>query len=264
MRLKKQLFFLLLPLLFLSACSPKEIVYFQDLTPDSTEIAISNAGVIRLRPLDKISIIVNTDNQQLNNMFNLATASRTIGGSGGGGQNVSTYTIDQQGDIDFPHVGKIHVEGMTREEVAATIKNRLVSESLVKNPIVTVEFVNLTINILGEVSKPGRYDIDKDELTILDAIGMAGDLAIVGKRNKVMVLRNEDGKQKVYGINMTSGEEIFNSPAYYLQQGDIVYVQPNSKRARESTTNGNTVRSASFWISVTSLIISVINLLNRL
>ena len=146
---------------------------------------------------------------------------------------------------------------MTREKVAAHIKQELQSRDLVKDPVVTVEFMNLSVDVMGEVNRPGRYSIDKDNITILDALSQAGDLTIYGKREKVLVLRNENGKQRVYGINLCSADHIYSSPAYYLQQNDVVYVEPNDTKARQSTVNGNNVRSTSFWISLASLLTTI-------
>lgn len=172
-------------------------------------------------------------------------------------RGVSGYTVDLQGNIDFPVLGKVHVADMTREEVAVLIKSELQSRDLIKDPVVTVEYMNLSISVMGEVNRPGRYNIDKDHLTILDALSQAGDLTIFGKREKVLVLRNEDGKQRVYGINLCSAEHLYTSPVYYLQQNDVVYVEPNDTKARQSTVNGNNVRSTSFWISLASLLTSI-------
>ncbi|MEO3519325.1 polysaccharide export protein, partial [Phocaeicola vulgatus] len=153
--------------------------------------------------------------------------------------------------------GKLHVQDMTREEVAVYIKKELQSHDLIKDPVVTVEFMNLSVNVMGEVNRPGRYNIDKDHLTILDALSQAGDLTIYGKREKVLVLRNENGKQRVYGINLCSADHLYSSPVYYLQQNDVVYVEPNDTKARQSTVNGNNVRSTSFWISLASLLTTI-------
>ena len=117
--------------------------------------------------------------------------------------------------------------------------------------------MNLCISVLGEVNNPGRFNIDRDRVTILDALSMAGDLTIYGNRFKVMVMRQEGDVQRVYGVNLTSGKQIYTSPVYYLQQNDVVYVEPNEVRARQSTVNGNNVRSTSFWISLASLLTSI-------
>ena len=153
--------------------------------------------------------------------------------------------------------GAIHVAGRHREDIAELIKGLLIKENLVKDPNVTVEFMNLRISVLGEVNTPGCYSIDRDCMTVVDALSLAGDLTIYGNRTKVMVLRQEDGMQRVYGLDLTSGENVYSSPAYYLQQNDIIYVEPNKVKARQSTVNGNNVRSTSFWISLASLLTSV-------
>jgi polysaccharide export outer membrane protein len=164
-----------------------------------------------------------------------------------------TYTVDSDGNIDFPVVGKLHIAGMNREQVAAYVKDQLVSKDYVKDAVVTVEYANLGYSVLGEVSKPGRFNIDKDRITILDAISAAGDLTIYGKRENILVQREENGERKFYRVNLNSGENLYSSPVYYLQQNDIIYVEPNTMRARQSNVNGNNVLSASFWVSLASL-----------
>ena len=215
---------------------------------------------ITVQPEDKISIIVNSRDPQLTNLFNLPYVSQQLGlpsETPGSSRGVSGYTVDANGDIDFPVLGKVHVAGMKRQEIAEYIKGELIRENLVKDPVVTVEFMNLCISVLGEVNNPGRFSIDRDRLTVLDALSLAGDLTIYGNRYKVIVLRQEDDVQRVYGIDLTSGEHVYSSPAYYLQQNDVVYVEPNAVKARQSTVNGNNVRSTSFWISLASLLTSV-------
>lgn len=220
---------------------------------------VLNPLEIRVRPEDKISILVNSKDPLLMDLFNLPIISRQIGSSSGtsNSQGISGYTVNKDGNIDFPVLGKIHVEGMTREEIAAHIKDKLMTQNLVKDPVVTVEFMNLTVSVLGEVAHPGRFNIDKDRLTLLDAISMAGDLTVYGKRDNVLVQRDEDGKKVLYKVNLNSGHDLYASPVYYLQQNDIIYVEPNSVRARQATVNGNNVRSASFWMSLASLLTTI-------
>ncbi len=255
-----------LSLMIVGCKAPENVVYFQDLRPGESEIILPAPLEITVRPEDKISILVNSRDPQLTDLFNLPYVSRQLGVSsrynysgynGSTSQGISGYTVDANGDIDFPVLGKIHVAGMRREEIATHIKNELITKNLVKDPVVTVEFMNLCISVLGEVNTPGRFNIDRDRVTILDALSMAGDLTIYGKREKVLVLRQEGDLQRVYGINLTSGEHIYTSPAYYLQQNDVVYVEPNNVKARQSTVNGNNVRSTSFWISLASLLTSI-------
>ena len=220
-------------LLAVSCAAPTNISYFQD-----TDVVGLSQPVqenhIRLRPEDKVAIIVNTSNDQLTNLFNLPYISQRLGGvsqsvSSNYSQAVSGYTIDEAGEIDFPVVGKIHVAGLTRPELAVRIKEELINRNLVKDPVVTVEFMNLTIAVMGEVNRPGRYAIEKDKLTLLDALSMAGDLTIFGNRENVKVLRVVDGKQVSYKVDLCNAQSVFSSPVYYIQQDDLIYIEPNDK-----------------------------------
>ena len=250
----------------LVACStPARITYFQDLRPGESEQQVVAATEIKVRPGDKLSIIVNSRDPQLTQLFNLPYVTQQIGrgststssSSSATSQGVSGYTVDEEGRIDFPVLGKIEIAGKNREEIAAFIKEELLAKNLVKDPVVTVEYMNLCISVLGEVASPGRYSIDRDKVTLLDAISMAGDLTIYGKREKVLVLREENGVQRVYGVNLCSADHLYTSPVYYLRQNDVVYVEPNNVRARQATVNGNNVRSTSFWISLASLLTTI-------
>jgi polysaccharide export outer membrane protein len=122
-------------------------------------------------------------------------------------------------------LGEIYAEGQTKEQFAELIKNKLIDENYINNPIVTVQPINLNIYITGEVRKPGAYEITKSHITLLEAIAMAGDLTIYGKRNNVKVIREKNGERKIYNIDLRSSE-LFNSPAYYLQQNDFIYIEP--------------------------------------
>jgi polysaccharide export outer membrane protein len=245
---------------FTGCKSPTNISYFQDIDSVSSPV-VANPLEIKVRPGDKLSIIVKSKDPALAELFNLATMTRRLGYSVSssltGGDNVSLYTVDGEGMIDFPVLGLIKVGGLNRREVSNLIKNELISHELVKDPTITVEFDNMFVSVLGEVNNPGRYDINRDCLTILDVIGMAGDLTIFGKRENVVLIRNIDGKTSTYHIDLTKIDDIYRSPAYNIQQNDVIYVEPNDTRARQSTVNGNNVRSTSFWISFASLLTSV-------
>ena len=252
---------LLLAILLCSCATPRQITYFQDLH-DGVNKTITNSKIVRVKPEDKISIIVKSKDPQLAELFNLPIVSYRVGqGStsalGSGSQQVSSYSVNSKGFIDFPVLGEIYVEGQTREEIASNVKKKLIDQNLIKDPVVTVEFDNLSYSVLGEVNRPGKFVIDRDRVTILDAISAAGDLTIYGKRDNITVLRHEYNKETVYTINLCSGNELFESPAYYLQQNDVVYVEPNDARARQSTVNGNNVRSTSFWLSLASLLTTI-------
>ena len=255
-------------LLAVSCSTPKDVVYFQDLSYGQT-VQAEKVLDIRVKPEDKLSIIVNTQDPSLSSLFNLiqtssriqstTSATSKVGetGASGSGQ-ISYYTVNPQGDINFPVLGEIHIAGMTRYEVAEYIRGRLMEEDLVKDPIVTVEFANTGITVLGEVSSPGRYEFNKDRMTILDAIAMAGDLTLNGRREDLLVLRADGaGKQQAYFINLTDTHNVYSSPVFYLQQDDVVYVAPNKKKIRETTPNGNSPFTPSFWISLGSIALTI-------
>ena len=259
MRFCKTLSLILMVLAAVSCSTPKGISYFQDLQPGVTELTITDPVEIKVGPKDKLSILVNAQDPKLTNMFNLPILSQQIGleTTSNTTRGVSGYTVDNNGYINFPVLGQVKVEGMTREQIAAYLTDQIKEKELIKDPVVTVEFMNLGVSVLGEVNKPGRISINRDNMTILDALSEAGDLTIFGTREKVLVLRQENGHQKIYKINLCSADQIYSSPVYYLQQNDVVYVIPNDTKSRQSTVNGNTVRSTSFWISLASLITSI-------
>ncbi len=260
MKIAKLLTLLSIVMLMLASCAtPKHISYFKDMRPGGSGLTLPEPTEIRIRPKDKLSILVNSQDLRLTNLFNLPIVSQQIGQETSSNKNggMSGYTVNSYGDIDFPVLGALHVQGMTREEVASYIKQELQSHDLIKDPVVTVEFMNLVISVLGEVNTPGRFNIDRDNLTILDALSLAGDLTIYGNRKNVLVMRNENGIQRVYGIDLCSANQLYSSPVYYLQQNDVVYVEPNDTKARQSTVNGNNVRSTSFWISLASLLTTI-------
>lgn len=251
-------------LLMGSCASVKQVPYFQDL--DSLNLSAPTAITeVTLRPGDKISIIVHSKDPQLATLFNLPTYSYQVGVQGmnsgySSAYRVANYTLDEEGEINFPILGKINATGMTREGLSTYIQKELYNQNLLKDAIVTVEFVNLNVTILGEVSRPGRYEVDRDKFTILDAIAKAGDLTIFGERSSVYVIREEDKALTYYQVNLNSAMDVYSSPVYYLQQNDVIYVQPNQMRARQSTVNGNNILSASFWVSIASLLSTILAL----
>lgn len=258
---------LLVAFMLFSCATPDKIAYFQDTAGQDKTINLPQA-TIRLQPGDMISIIVNTKDAESAGMLNLPVVTARLGsasreGNSNAGQ-MSGYTLDPNGDVDFPIVGKINLKGLTRSEASEKIKKVLLDNHLVSdvfNPVVTIEFMNLGISIMGEVARPGHFALNKDNLNILDALSMAGDLTIYGNRENVRVIRTEGDVQKTYNVDLTSAESTLNSPVYYLKQDDIIYVEPNDVKMRQSTVNGNNVRSTAFWISLASLFATIINII---
>ena len=239
-------------LLVVSCSTQKKVPYFQDLN-EGESVKIAAPQDIRLKSGDQFTIHVNSKDQELALPLNLIRSTNSSGN-----ETRLAYTVDERGYIDFPTLGEIYVEGKTRDELAKHIKSIILEKKLVLDPIVIVGFHNQQVSVIGEVSRPGKYDINKDRFTVLDALALAGDLTIQGKRDNITVLREEYGVQKAYSLNLNDAAQFHASPAYYLQQNDIVYVEPNHAKAGSSSINGNTVRSVSFWFSVASLALTLI------
>ncbi len=267
---KSTLSVLILACLAVSCSTPKNIAYFQGSeNADVFEIAMAENKAIRVEPYDKLSIMVSCKDPALAQMFNLqvytnTTAQRT-GYNGtesfrdynvGYSDGINGFTVSAEGTIDYPILGKIKVAGMTRNELAAFIKGEIMGRGLIKDPVVTVEFLNVGVSILGEVNSPGRYDMNVDVLPLMEALSLARDLTIQGNRENIKVLRKEGDKIQTYVVDITDAKKLTSSPAYYLKQGDIVYIEPNNIRKRQTTNNGNSVLNVSFWVSVASLLTS--------
>ena len=247
------LFFL--SLLALASCrTPTDITYLQDLTVLDT-IPTQADGFIRFQPGDRISIMVHSRDKDISQLFNLYSQSGGMGMMGGNGQ-YGGYTVAPDGTIDFPVLGKLQVAGLTRHELQEMVKERILSESLCLDPTVIVNYSGLSFYVIGESGK-GERQIYKDRINILEAVAMAGDLSIDGLRTNVLVLRQEGDHQVSYRIDLTDSKSVYNSPAYYIQQNDLVYVEPNDKAKRGSTVMGSQAYTPSFWFGMFSSVMSV-------
>ena len=246
-----------------SSCSTvKDIAYFQNKVVNQPEKIDKHAGIV-IQAKDMLSIVVSSRNPELVSMFNLPIVSYQAGSemvSGAGMQRLLGYVVDNSGYIDFPVLGPLKVAGMTRWELAETIKNKLLKDGLLTDAVVTVEFMNFKVSVLGEVNSPGTYTIEGDKVTVLQAISLARDLTIFGLRENVSVIRERDGERTIYQINLCD-VNLFKSPAYYLQQNDIIYVEPNKEKSRQSTTDDKTLRMTSILVSGGSLLISLATLI---
>ena len=252
-------------LMLLASCGSKtsrNINYLQEAQKDTTVSMLPEEGIL-VQPKDMISIVVSSRNPELSAMFNLTNVSYQAGGetsTTGSYNRILGYSVDNNGNIDFPIVGKINVSGLTRWQVADKVKEELVSRNLLKDPVVSVEFLNFKVSVLGEVAHPGTYTVTGDKITLLEALSLAGDLTIYGRRDRVSVIREINGKRTVY-INDLRSMDLFTSPSYYLKQNDVVLVEPNKVRAGQSTINENSLKSTSFWMSVGSFLVTIANLI---
>ena len=254
-----------LSLVAVSCGSYKNIPYFQDKVINNPEAIDRHAGIV-IQPKDMLSIVVSSRTPELTPMFNLPIVSYNAGSemvSSAGSQRIMCYSVDNDGYIDFPVLGKIKVSGKTRWELADVIKKELLDRKYLDDAVVTVEFTNFKVSVLGEVTSPGTYNIEGDKVTILQALSLARDLTIFGKRENVSVIREQNGKRVIYEVDLTS-TDLFNSPAYYLQQNDIVYVEPSKVKQRQSTMDDKGLRITSIAISSGSLLVSLATLVTTL
>lgn len=244
--------------LLLTACtSSKKILYLQDVQPLKQQ-DIENQYEVKIHNDDLLAIMVNSKNPELALPFNMPLVSYQMGYQNTYTQRILGYLVDSDGNIDFPILGKIHVAGMTRKELTEYLKQRLMDEDYIKDPIVTIQFLNFKISVMGEVNRPGSFDISSDRITLLEALSKAGDLTIYGRRDRVAVIREVDGVRTILYHDLRSSD-IFQSPCYYLQQNDIVYVEPNKAKTGQSRINQN--NSVSVWTSVISVLTSIVTLI---
>lgn len=250
---KSFLGFIVFAFLFTACDMTKDVTYFQNVAANKQQ-TIRQLPEITIGKDDLLAIIVNSKDPELALPFNMPLTSFQIGSQSVPQQRLLGYLVDSDGNIDFPILGKIQVIGLTRKQLTELIKNRLISERLINDPVVTVQFLNFKISVMGEVSRPGTFTLSSDRITILEALAMAGDMTIYGKRDRVAVVREENGKRTTVYHDLRSAN-LFNSPYYYLQQNDIVYVEPNKARSGQSIINQNT--SASVWLSAVSIMTSI-------
>lgn len=248
-------------LLSASCSTYKKINYIQDAQIDSALTMIANQGIV-IQPQDMISIVVSSRNSELARMYNLPVVSYQAGSESAmmssANQRLIGYSVDNEGNINFPELGKIHVAGLNRWQLAEQIRTQLCD--VVKDAIVTVEFMNFKVSVTGEVTNPGVFNISGDKVTLFEALSLARNLTIFGRRDGVYVIREQNGQRTIYQVDLRT-VDMFNSPAYYLQQNDVVYVEPNRVRAGQSTINENNIKSVSIWVSIGSFLTTIATLI---
>lgn len=230
---------------FLSSCASKrDVVYFQDAGSFET-IVNNNSFVPKFKVDDVVSIYISTLDAEASVPFNLFRGAT----EGGIRPEQVDYIVDMQGEIDFPVIGKLKIIGLSPEELRVLLRNRL--SDYLKNPIINIRLRNFTVTILGEVNRPGTYQVNGEQITILEALGLASDLTIKGMRKNVLVIRDFEGTKVYTRIDLTS-KGALDSPVYYLTQNDVVYVEPNKSAVTASSLDNR----ASILISIASVLIT--------
>lgn len=231
-------------ILFTSCASKKDVVYFQN-TGSFETIVDKNSFTPKFKVDDLVNIHVSTLDPEASVPFNLFRGAS----EGGLRPEQVDYLIDQDGEIDFPVIGKVKISGLSAEEVRVLLRKKL--EDYLKDPIINIRLQNFTVTVLGQVNRPGTYPVNGERITILEALGLAGDLGVKGVRENVMVIRDFDGTKVYTRIDLTK-KEAMSSPVYYLTQNDVVYVEPNQSAITSSSLDNR----ATIAISIASTLIT--------
>jgi polysaccharide export outer membrane protein len=249
-----------IPLFFLfllfSCASRKEVVYYQNIDGFGSQEKL-NSYEIKIQPDDLLMIIVSAEDPEIAAPFNLKSISIQSPGkidAATGQQTMQLYLTDSNGFIEFPVLGKLKVSGMSRSEVLTMLQQKI--GVYIKNPIINLRITNFKVSLQGEVNAPGTYTVASDRITLIEALSMAKDLTIYGKRDNVLIIRETDGLKTYNRVDLTQADFI-NSPFYYLAQNDVVYVEPNKTKINGAAVGPNT----GVIISITSLLITLVTLI---
>lgn len=232
------------------------MIYLCDIQP-GMNITLQDHTGLKMKCNDQLSISISSRDTELNELFNIHNYLAE-----GGSKQKSIYTIDQNGDIELPIIGRIHAAGRTRLDIQNDIKLKILTSKLLRDPMVAVEMHEFAYYTIGE-SGSGRHPINRDRLTIIEAIAESGDLSLYGRRDNILVLRTEGNVQTPIRVDLTNTYDVYSSPAYYIQQNDVIYIEPNQKRINESSTHGNVAQSPMFWLSVLNFALSAYLILSR-
>lgn len=235
--------------------SVRRVVYMQDADMADTE-KVTNYFDVKIKTGDLLSIIVSSKNPEAAAIFNLQSSDYQVSATGArmGPTKLVGYLVDKAGNIDFPVLGRLKVAGLTRSELSTMIKDRLIDGDMLKDAVVSVLFQNFKISVLGEVARPNQYTIESDRVSLLDAISLAGDLTIYGRRDSIMIVRENEGNREILFADLLS-KDVLTDPSYYLQQNDVVYVRPNKIKAQQSRINQN--NNIGVWLSASSVLVSL-------
>lgn len=247
-----KIIFYFLCLLLLSSCAKRNLAYFSDL--QGNDVYTENVQKVsspKIKPDDVLEITVSSLNPEANSLFNIGTMPN-VGNTANNGAYSATnhmgYLVDHEGYIEYPVLGKIKLGGFTKEEAQNKLREQL--STFLKDPIVNIRFQNYRITVIGEVNRPSTFILPSEKTSVLTALGMAGDMTNYGKRDNVLIIREEDGVRTMTRINLNE-KEVLNSPYFYLQQNDIVYVEPVKSRGPEY---GNNLRIISIVVSIASVV----------
>lgn len=246
----------------LVSCVPtKKMIYLQgaDELAENPQTIAQNYE-LKIVPDDQLLITVSSKDGELLELF---ANSQTLGGTGSSTtvQEAIGLRVDREGKIDVPILGEMQAAGLTRGELAENIKNKLIEGEYLKDPVVTVQLKAFKVSIMGEVNSPGVQTMSGDRVTILEALSMAGDLTPSGKRDNILVVREEGDQRVSYVVDLTSSEKVLTSPCYYLKQNDVIYVQPNKAIGVRGSATMTFISASSSILSLIASVLSIVSMI---
>lgn len=255
----RKFFYLFVAVLFMSSCGVKykSVPYFTDLPVDSAlQEKILNQTILTIQKNDILAITVSSLNPEASAIFNMGTTSSLQSNTAANVNPTNTangFIVDQDGMIQLPLVGSVKVSGLTITEARKLVQSKLVD--YLKEPVVGLRLINFKVSVLGDVARPGVFPVNSERVTVSEALGMAGDLSITAVRNNVLLVREQNGNRQYIRLNMQS-KDLFNSPYYYLQNNDVLYVQPGNAKYASVDSSYRNVSIVLSALSVIALIIS--------
>jgi polysaccharide biosynthesis/export protein len=237
---------------FTSCVSTQKSVYFNNLS-DTVIAPVKGNFEPVIHKSDVLQIVVSSMNPEDAIVFNTPSVAST--GAAGGGLQVTGYLVSEQGFIEYPVLGQVKAAGLTKDQLSVYLRDELNNRKLMKDPVVSIRFLNYRVTVLGEVGNPGVISINNEKMSILEALGMAGDITINGKKENVLLVRDVDGQRVIKRLNLNSND-ILSSPYYYLQSNDVVYVEPTKSRVANASGNRQTI---SIILSSVSLFVIILD-----
>jgi len=249
--MKKVILFIAIYTCIITGCAPRrDLVYFSNLAKQTSEVKLQGQEV-KIQQNDLLSVSINSLNQESNVLF----AVNTKNANAESNYKIEGYRVSKDGMINLPVVGNVRLEGLTIEQAQAAISKEL--DKYVKKPVVDVQLVNFKVTVIGEVNRPSTFTVQGDNINLLEALGMAGDMTVYGKRENILVIRQQDGQRVMKRLNLNN-QDVMDSPFFYLKQNDVVYVEPDKSKAIEYSPNTRIMPVVIASISAVAVLITAV------
>jgi polysaccharide export outer membrane protein len=249
--MKKVILFIAIYTCLATGCAPRrDLVYFSNLAKQTSEEKLPSQEV-KIQQNDLLSVSINSLNQESNVLFAVNTKTPSAENN----YKIEGYRVNKEGMINLPVVGNVRLEGLSIEQAQNTISREL--DKYVKKPVVDIQLVNFKVTVIGEVNRPSNFTVQGDNINLLQALGLAGDMTVYGKRDNVLVIREQNGQRVMKRLNLNN-QDVMNSPFFFLKQNDIVYVEPDKSKANEYSTNTRVMPLVIASISAVAVLITAV------